>query len=75
MKKILTLPALLLMGLISCNSGTGSESSSSDSTQATASTVSADTSHAAMSTTTIDPLPSVPTDAKVFFKNLKMGKL
>ena len=33
--------------------------------------LSADTSHAAVSTTTIDPLPSIPADAKVFFKNLK----
>lgn len=74
MKKVLTIPALLLMGLISCNSGSSSESSSSDSTQTTTTTVSADTSHAAMSTTTVDPLPSVPADAKVFFKNLKDGQ-
>ncbi|MDQ2863110.1 MAG: DUF4399 domain-containing protein [Bacteroidota bacterium] len=74
MKKVLSIPALLLMGLISCNSGSSSESSSSDSTQTTTTTVSADTSHAAMSTSTVDPLPSVPSDAKVFFKNLKDGQ-
>lgn len=75
MKKVLSIPALLLMGLISCNSGSSSESSSSDSTQTTTTTVSADTSHAAMSTSTVDPLPSVPSDAKVFFKNLKDGQM
>jgi hypothetical protein len=74
MKKILAIPALLLMGLISCNSGTGSESSSADSTQTDTSTMNADTSHAAMNTTTVDALPSVPADAKVFFKNLKDGQ-
>lgn len=74
MKKFLSIPAILLIGLISCNSGTGNESSASDSTtnQKDASAMQADTSHTAMNTT-IDPLPAIPAGAKVFFKNLKNG--
>lgn len=73
MKKILTIPALLLMGLISCNSGSGDETSSKDSTMQ-ADTAMSDTSHMAMSTTTVDALPTVPSNAKVYFKNLKDGE-
>lgn len=76
MKKFLSIPSILLMGLISCNSGTSSESSASDSTtiQKDTSSMQADTSHAAMNTTAIDPLPEIPSEAKVFFKNLKDGE-
>lgn len=75
MKKILCIPAVLLMGLVSCNSGSSSESSSTDSTQMKADTSSmSDTSHAAMNTTTVDALPAIPAGAKVFFKNLKNGQ-
>lgn len=74
MKKILTIPAIFLMGLIACNSGTSSESSSTDSTTQTDTSTMSDTSHMAMSTTTMDQLPSIPADAKVFFKNLKDGE-
>ena len=76
MKKILGIPAILLMGLVSCNSGTGSESSAADSTsiQKDTLTMQTDTSHTAMNTTTIDPLPVIPSGAKVFFKNLKDGE-
>ena len=77
MKKFLSIPAILLMGLISCNSGTSSESSGSDSTgiQKDTSTMQKDTSHTAMNTSTIDPLPAVSASAKVFFKNLKNGEI
>ena len=76
MKKFLSIPGILLMGLVSCNSGTGSESSASDSTgiQKDTSAMQTDTSHTAMNTTTVDPLPSIPSGAKVFFKNLKDGE-
>src|ERR1017187_8023756 len=75
MKKFLGIPAILLMGLVSCNSGTGSASSASDSTstQKDTSTMQTDTSHTAMNTTLIDPVPPIPAGAKVFFKNLKDG--
>ncbi len=76
MKKILGIPAILLMGVISCNSGTGSESSDSDSTgmQKDTTAMKTDTSHTAINTTTLDALPAVPSGAKVFFKNLKDGE-
>jgi Domain of unknown function (DUF4399) len=76
MKKILGIPAILLMGLVSCNSGTSSESSAADSTsiQKDTSTSQKDTSRMAMNTLTVDPLPVIPSGAKVFFKNLKDGE-
>jgi hypothetical protein len=75
MKKFLGIPAILLIGLVSCNSGTGSESPASDSTvtQKDTSTMQTDTSHAAMNSTLIDPVPPIPAGAKVFFKTLKDG--
>jgi hypothetical protein len=75
MKKTLSIPAILLMGLISCNSGTNSSNSSTDSTQMKSDTgTMADTSHTAMTATTVDALPAIPAGAKVFFKNLKNGE-
>jgi hypothetical protein len=68
MKKFLSIPAILLMGLISCNSGTGNETSS-DSTS-----TSTDTLHSAMKMEADVSLPAVPADAKVFFGNLKDGQ-
>lgn len=75
MKKFLSIPSILLLALVSCNSGTGSESSSTDTTgiQKDTSTM-ADTSHMAMSSTSMDALPAIPDGAKVFFKNLKNGE-
>lgn len=69
MKKFIGIPAILLIGLISCNSGTGNQTATSDSTN-----MNADTSHAAMNNTAMDPLPEIPSGAKVFFKNLKNGQ-
>lgn len=75
MKKFLSVPAILLMGLVSCNSGTSSESSSdSTSSKMDTSAMQADTSHTAMNTISVDALPSIPAGAKVFFKNLKNGE-
>ncbi|MEO8820103.1 MAG: DUF4399 domain-containing protein [Ginsengibacter sp.] len=69
MKKLLSIPALLLMGLISCNSGGNSETTTaSDST-----TMSTDTSHAAMMKSE-SPMPEIPAGSMVFFKNLKDGQ-
>ena len=82
MKKILSIPAILLMGLVSCNSGSnestspGTDSSGmhKDSTMVYDSTaMHADTSHSAMNAITTD-LPAIPAGAKVFFKNLKDGQ-
>ena len=71
MKKISFLPLALIIGLAAC-SGSGDKSSSNDTTAAT---VSADTTHKAADTTQmVTPLPDVPANAKVFFKNLKDGE-
>ncbi|HEY8658518.1 MAG TPA: DUF4399 domain-containing protein [Hanamia sp.] len=70
MKKFLSIPAILLMGLVSCNSGTSNETAAtSDSTS-----TQTDTSHSTMNMTTVAALPEVPAGAKVFFKNLKNGE-
>ena len=82
MKKILSIPAILLMGLISCNSGSNESTSVSDSTSMHTDSTSmtdsshmlADSSHSAMNATTVDLLPEIPAGAKVFFKNLKEGQ-
>jgi hypothetical protein len=78
MKKFFSIPSVLILfvAFVSCNSGTGSESSTSDTTgiQKDTSTMSADTSHMAMSSTSMDALPAIPAGAKVFFKNLKNGE-
>lgn len=69
MKKFLCIPAIFLFGLMSCNSGSGNE------TTATAdSTTMQDTSHSAMNMPAVETLPEVPADAKVFFKSLKDGQ-
>jgi hypothetical protein len=76
MKKFPGILSVLLLAIVSCNSGTGSESSASDSTaiQKDTSTMQADTSRMAMNTPALDALPAIPADAKVFFKNLKNGE-
>lgn len=69
MKKIFGICAILIYGLVSCNSGSSNENTvSSDSTTVK------DTSHSEMKMDTIASLPEVPADAKVFFKNLKNGQ-
>ncbi len=69
MKKLRFLPAILILGFAACSGG--SDKSSTDST---ATTVSADTTHKMADTTQmVTPLPDVPAGAKVFFKNLKDG--
>jgi hypothetical protein len=82
MKKILSIPAILLMGLASCNSGSNESTPATDSTSMhtdstsmhDTSSMHADTSHSAMSAPTVDLLPEIPAGAKVFFKNLKDGQ-
>ena len=76
MKKILSLPAILLVGLVSCNSGSNETTPVTDSTTMhTDSTgITADTSHSAMNMTAVDELPAIPAGSKVFFKNLKNGQ-
>jgi len=69
MKKFLGIPAILIMGLMSCNSGGNNETTKTDST-----VVSADTSHASMNMANTSSLPEIPADARVFFKNLKDGE-
>ena len=72
MRKLHFLPAALLIGMAACNNA-GDKAASADS----AATTPKDTmamSHMADSSQAITPLPAVPADAKVFFKNLKDGE-
>lgn len=70
MKKFSGISAILLMGLLSCNSGNSDKSATTDSTA----TVKADTSHASMNMTAETSLPAIPEGATVSFKNLKDGE-
>ena len=70
MKKFIAIPAILLMGLISCNSGNNSETATS--TDSTA--MSTDTSHSSMAMTSEANMPEAPAGATVYFKNLKNGE-
>jgi hypothetical protein len=67
-KKVLA-PAAMLLLLAACGSGgsstTGTDSSSAKST---------DTSKNTQAAASVKPLPAVPANAKVFFKNLKDGQ-
>jgi Domain of unknown function (DUF4399) len=77
MKKFLVIPVFIFMALMSCNSGTSTESTTAtDSTSMTNDSVKAspDTSHMQMSMSSSDSLPAIPADAKVYFKNLKNGE-
>ena len=69
MKKFLSIPALLLMGLMSCNSGTGNKTATTDSTS-----TQTDTSHSAMNMTASEALPEIPAGAKISFKTLRDGQ-
>jgi hypothetical protein len=69
MKKILSASALVLIVLMSCNSGGGDKTA-----PATDSAAVKDTSHSSMNMPAVSALPEVPADAKVFFINLKDGQ-
>lgn len=68
MKKILAIPAFLIMGLISCNSGNNSETATNEDSTAM------DTSMAGMDMSAETNMPEAPADASVYFKNLKDGE-
>jgi Domain of unknown function (DUF4399) len=78
MKKMFSIPAILFMGLVSCNSGSNESTPSvTDSVVKSSDSMSMapDSSHAAMSAATaVDMLPAIPDGAKVSFKNLKEGQ-
>jgi len=75
MKKIVCIPAILLMGVVSCNSGSNEPTPVTDSTSMHMdSAMHTDTSHGAMNPSTVDMLPAIPEGAKVFFKNLREGQ-
>lgn len=77
MKKFLIIPAMILMGLVSCNSASDSETTTttdSTSMHTDSANVHADTSHTTMQQQQIEALPTVPEGAKVYFKNLKNGE-
>ena len=69
MKKFLSIPAILLMGLVSCNSGNNSETTTS--TDSTA--ITTDTTHTAVKAEEPAMLEA-PEGSMVFFKNLKNGE-
>ncbi len=69
MNKFLSIPAILLFALVSCNSGNNTEANRTDSTN-----VHADSSHSSMNMTTESSLPEIPSGASVSFKNLKDGE-
>ena len=69
MKKNLSISVILIVVLMSCNSGSSNETAAT-----TDSTTTKDTSHSAMNMPSVEGLPEVPADAKVFFKNLKDGQ-
>ena len=72
MRKLHFLPAVLLIGMASCNNAGDKAASTTDTAQAaghdTMQMAHADSSVA------ITPLPAVPAGAKVYFKNLKDGQ-
>jgi hypothetical protein len=68
MKKIIAIPAILFMGLVSCNSGSNNE------TAANADSTATDTSMAGMDMSSESNMPAVPEGSTVFFKNLKDGE-
>lgn len=67
MKKFIAIPAILLMGLISCNSGNNSEKAATTDSAA----MSTDTSHSSMTMMNEANMPEAPAGATVYFKNLK----
>ncbi|MGN6247291.1 MAG: hypothetical protein ACTHNG_02985, partial [Ginsengibacter sp.] len=72
MKKLLAIAVFLMIGLISCNSGNNSETTTStDSTKMATDTSSSMNS---MNMSTEANMPEVPAGAKVYFKNLKDGE-
>lgn len=76
MKKILSISAILLAGLMACNSGSRETTPVTDSTttHTDSTAVTTDTSHSGMNMTAVDELPAIPAGSKVFFKNLKDGQ-
>ena len=72
MRTIHFLPAALLVGMVACNNAGDKTAAAGDSTK----TATTDTMAMAKpdSTHGITPLPPVPANAKVFFKNLKNGQ-
>jgi hypothetical protein len=77
MKKFFSIPAMLMIALASCNSGSNETTPTTDSTstttQADSTKMMADTSHGTMAMGSSDELPAIPEGAKVSFKNLKDG--
>ena len=73
MRKILFVPALMIIGMVACNdAATDKTAEGTDTT----STSAHDSGHAHTMDTTqaIAPLPAIPEGAKVYFKNLKDGQ-
>lgn len=74
MRKLFFVPAILLVSLTACNSGSNSHAAGADSTAtATAPTDTMNMQHAS-ATDSVAPLPAIPAGAKVYFKNLKDGQ-
>ena len=71
MRKIHFVPFFLAIGMVACNNATDKSSSGGDTTAKTDTTMNhvVDTAKPVA----IEPLPDVPSGARVFFKNLKDG--
>jgi hypothetical protein len=67
------IPAVLLLGLISCNNST-ENTAGTDTAKAAATDTSMKDMHHDTAAAAITPLPAVPMGAKVSFKNLKDGQ-
>lgn len=71
MSKLHFLPALISLSLITaCNSNSNESNNSVNDTVSK----STDTSHSSMKMSSDQPLPDIPSGAKVYFKNLKDGQ-
>jgi hypothetical protein len=74
MRKIDLIP-FLVFGLMACNDGRSREEAKTDSNDATAqAAMDSSHNHVADSSQAIQPLPTIPDSAKVFFVNLKDGQ-
>lgn len=75
MRKILFVPALMIIGVVACNdAATDKKAEGADTTATTASHDSGHAGHTMDTAQAITPLPAIPEGAKVYFKNLKNGQ-
>ena len=74
MRKIVFLPAALLVGLVACNNADNKTAAGSDTTKSTTGDTAMAMAHTDSTQGAVPALPAVPAGAKVYFKNLKDGQ-